>query len=148
MREGASPLEVGHLVPCPCPWLEAFPSRPLPPDPLDIKLPILPCLTLPSQPPDPVDVQLPFHTHRPLDAAHLSPPGSPCPETGPFCPLGDRLWQEGRPASCDPFSFPTADMGSLWSWWMLWAGATLLWGKSDPNPTHVLVPVWGPCLPG
>uniref|UniRef100_H0WC58 Mucin-2 n=1 Tax=Cavia porcellus TaxID=10141 RepID=H0WC58_CAVPO len=32
-----------------------------------------------------------------------------------------------RSASRDPVSVPPAGMGSLWSWWSLWAGTILLW---------------------
>lgn len=92
-----------------------------------------PCPALPTPSPDPRDIQLSYtRTHWSLDPARLSLPAAQLSvvlRLGPSVLSGTVSGGRGRPASYDPLSFSTADMGSLWSWWTLWAGATLLWGK-------------------
>lgn len=84
----------------------------------------------------------PLQTHLVLSIQLLFPfepsfrPGNPSPETVPFCPIWNGLQLD---SIISLPSLPAAGMGSLRSWWALWAGATLLWGKSDQAPIYI----WG-----
>lgn len=92
------------------------------------------------------DIRSPTRTHWLFDPAHFSLPGAHVAvvrRLGPAVLSGTVSSRRGRPASYDPFYFLPADMGSLQSWWTLWAGATLLWGKSDRELIPVLVPFRG-----
>lgn len=144
-------------VPYSCPWLQA--SLPTP-DPLDINSSSLPRPALPTPLPTHWTPNSPLHAlclslslslllHWPLYPDHLRLPGT---RVASVLRLGLSVLSgtiSGRRQTFyDSLSFPTADMGSLWSWWTLWAGAALLWGESDRNPICVLVLVWGFCLPG
>lgn len=97
-----------------------------------------PCPALPTHPQTHWTSNCPTRTRCLFDPAHLSLPGA---HGAVVQRLGPAVLS--RPASYDPFSVLPADMGSLRSWWTLWAGATLLWGKSDRELIPVLVPVRG-----
>lgn len=69
-----------------------------------------------------------------LTHAHSHTLGS-ASSRGPGCQ------RQGPPSCLSPLTalFSTADMGPLRSWWTLWAGVALLWGKLDRHP-HLLRP--------